>query len=686
MSDANYKTKQKTQSNCPSTTNAMSSQVRKAKSWYGPWPKTPKKSTASTSVARENILGGTVRSTAAPDLSRFESSKKNGAETDSVRSSSRSVSLSKVPEDGMPAVSESTDKTVDDTTKDNESAKEPPPSQPPIDSKTTKDARDNKQDENINPQQQDAPNSTTPVPAVAPPTGWLGWLSKAPTTEQHAVTATSTTTQAADADKTNKPPIDNRPITPPQQTAPPDFVPREPPPSAPPASSTWFGLWSSNNDKMKKAEAEKEEKQEEAQVQAPTKQQDDVVMEDAPAPVAQNEPAPKAGSTWAFWSRASPSTSSNKTPASDSGEMAVIGEGSEAHPKRMSEGDVSGTQSKDTKQDAQAKEAEPQTKSTWRRKKRVRPASMEAPTNSEASTPARAATPAAEEAQPQGLPPPPKDQKTPAPSTDAESSAKSVAESETASKQPPNLLLPSFTSTYQMKENPSILQQITQLLLRTSQPPANHVFRVKEPPKIRKAIAIGIHGLFPATYLRPMIGQPTGTSLRFANLCAEAIRRWTDAHGSPDCEIEKVALEGEGRISDRVDNLWKLMLNWIDHIRNADFIILACHSQGVPVSIMLLEKLIDLGIITNAKIGVCAMAGVALGPFPDYKSSILMGSAAELWEFGNPQSSNSQRFEASLKRVLDYGARVTFIGSIDDQLVPMEVRCPMLILMLTFRN
>lgn len=418
---------------------------------------------------------------------------------------------------------------------------------------------------------------------------------------------------------------------------------------------------------MTKADPENDEKPEEAQ----PKQQEDVVMEDAPAPATENEPAPKAGSTWAFWSRATPSKSDNKTPASESGEMAVIGEGSEAHPKRMSEGDVSGPANKASKEQ-ETKDAQPQTKSTWRRKKRVRPASMETVTDSDASTPARVATPVTNE--PQGLPPPPREQQAQAPSTKAESSNKSVAESEIVPKQPANLLLPSFSSTYQMKENPSILQQITQLLLRTSQPPANHVFRVKEPPKIRKAIAIGIHGLFPATYLRPMIGQPTGTSLRFAGLCAEAIQRWTDAHGSPDCEIEKVALEGEGRISDRVDNLWKLMLNWIDHIRKADLIVMACHSQGVPVSIMLLEKLIDMGIITNAKIGVCAMAGVALGPFPDYKSSILMGSAAELWEFGNPQSNNSLRFEASLKRVLDHGARVTFIGSIDDQLVPMEVR------------
>ncbi|KAL0778852.1 hypothetical protein CaCOL14_005110 [Colletotrichum acutatum] len=165
-----------------------------------------------------------------------------------------------------------------------------------------------------------------------------------------------------------------------------------------------------------------------------------------------------------------------------------------------------------------------------------------------------------------------------------------------------------------------------------------------------------------------------GTSLRFANLGAEAIRRWTDAHGCPDCEIEKVALEGDGKIADRVDNLWKLLLNWIEHIRNADLILVASHSQGVPVGVMLLAKLIDLGIITNAKIGVCAMAGVSLGPFPDYKSSmgILMGAANELWEFSNPDSEISKRYEHSLKEVLKYGARITYIGSIDDQLVPME--------------
>jgi len=227
-----------------------------------------------------------------------------------------------------------------------------------------------------------------------------------------------------------------------------------------------------------------------------------------------------------------------------------------------------------------------------------------------------------------------------------------------------------------MKENPSILQQIAQVLLRTQSPPANHVFVVKEPPKIKKALAIGVHGLFPANYMRTIIGQPTGTSIKFANHGADAIRRWADSHGCEDCEIDKVALEGEGKIGERVENLWKLLLNWIDKIRAADLIIIACHSQGVPVSLMLLAKLIELGVVTSARVGVCAMAGVSLGPFPDYRSGmgILMGSAAELWEFSNSESEISKRLEASVKAVLNHGARVTLVGSLDDQLVPLEVR------------
>ncbi|KAG6117735.1 hypothetical protein E4U13_000808 [Claviceps humidiphila] len=660
-------------------------QVRRTKSWYGQWPNTPRKASASTSVARENILGGTVRSSAAPDLGRYDSLRLKSAEAASLRSSSRSISLAEDPQDGSVRRGVATpDGVVDDVPygkrgkqKRTANSTEPAEELQDTDKITAESALQDPSTES---------NSTLPLQQrPASSASWLGWWSKAPPpTDQQQDTTVVEPEDAAEQT------VDDRPVTPPAEVAP-DAVPRESP-SARPASSTWFGWWSSTDAKMdetdganvntKEADVEKQGKPETDK----HKQSEHAALQDVPeeaistSKASEQATTPKAGSTWVFWARAAPSSASTKDSSRESGEMAVMGEGSEAQPTRMREGDVSGPQTKDRKPDqssskgtqlqrAQLQDVQPETKSSWRKKKRARPPSLDAIGDSDVSTNAASSTTIHE---PQGLPPPPtRVRKLDTPPAKAESWNNSTAELETV-KHPPNLLLPSFSSTYQMKENPSILQQITQLLLRTSQPPANHVFRANRPPQVRKAIAIGVHGLFPATYLRPMIGQPTGTSLRFANLCAEAIRRWTDAHGSPDCEIEKVALEGEGRISDRVDNLWKLMLNWIDHIRNADLIIMACHSQGVPVSIMLLEKLIDLGIITDAKIGVCAMAGVSMGPFPDYKSSLFMGSAAELWEFGNPQSANSQRFETSLKRVLDYGARVTFIGSIDDQVVPME--------------
>lgn len=177
---------------------------------------------------------------------------------------------------------------------------------------------------------------------------------------------------------------------------------------------------------------------------------------------------------------------------------------------------------------------------------------------------------------------------------------------------------------------------------------------------------------FPAPLIRSVLGQPTGTSLRFSSLAAAAIKRWTDQQGY-ECEVQKIALEGEGKIAERVDALWKLLLNWVDHIRDADFIMIACHSQGVPVTVMLVAKLIEFGV-SSARIGVCAMAGVSLGPFADYKSRLFSGSAGELFDFSNPDSEVSKRYEESLRIALKYGVRITYVGSIDDQLVSLEVR------------
>lgn len=327
-------------------------------------------------------------------------------------------------------------------------------------------------------------------------------------------------------------------------------------------------------------------------------------MQDAPAATADAAKPPASGSTWAFWSRQPPATesSSGSAPQPEDGKIAVMGEASEENPKPA------------TKVEPPPPPPPPSPPKLKKKKGSISEAAASKKRHRGASD--------------QGSPPLSASSTDPAKSLDSirpsksqpdmalrrqngsTASLDSVSSDALSTSTKPNLLLPAFAHTYTAPPPPSIATKITNLILRAPPPPSKHVFLKTAPPSrpIRRAISIGVHGLFPAAYLRPMVGQPTGTSLRFATLGAEAIARWTATNGFGGCEIEKVALEGEGKIGERVDNLWKLLLNWLDQLKQADLILVSCHSQGVPVGIMLVAKLLDLGILSpSTHIGVCAM-------------------------------------------------------------------------------
>src|SRR5204862_2236101 len=62
----------------------------------------------------------------------------------------------------------------------------------------------------------------------------------------------------------------------------------------------------------------------------------------------------------------------------------------------------------------------------------------------------------------------------------------------------PNQLLPSFRDTFSLQEKYGIIQQIGRLLGYAQEPAPRHVSLVHDPPRVKKALAIGIHGYFPA--------------------------------------------------------------------------------------------------------------------------------------------------------------------------------------------
>ncbi|KAL2164311.1 hypothetical protein VTH06DRAFT_3527 [Thermothelomyces fergusii] len=685
-----------------------SNQVHKTRSWYGSWPRVSK-SVASTQVARETILGGTSKPVGTANLSRFE--QKKGADSMSVSDGPRSGSVTpKTQEDVASAGKcppEPTSVAVENAAKPEDKTR---PGDAGTEADTTMLDAGREEEEGGGgggkgggkggggggeeeettklPAEQSASMGTEQPPAATSKlqrasSGWFGWFARTTTIEAASspdapVSAETPSQEAsvptpAEAEQSQLPQDSSteEASSPPKEAQEAAGAHQEPPTQDKQARgyvSSWLWYWPG---RTVPAPSQPEPGPPPTQPEAAStsvKEPENVVVQDAAAAEAAPEPpapTPKAGSTWAFWSRDSGSKFAKKAAQqqSEQGQLAVMGERSETLPQRANSMEFESTPPKEPPlKPKQKKEQKKEHK-----KEQTKAAAAPSRESSSKSTNKHVRSKSVEvDGAPPGRP------STPQVGTATKPSAAKTPASAKAS--PPNLLLPSFEGTYKLKDNPSIIKQITQLLLRTRQPSAKHVYRTKEPPKIKRAIAIGVHGLFPATYLRAMIGQPTGTSIKFANHCAEAIRRWANRHGCGDCEIEKVALEGEGKIGERVENLWKLLLNWIDLIRKADLVMIACHSQGVPVSIMLLAKLIELGAIGSARVGVCAMAGVSLGPFPDYRTSmgILMGSAAELWEFADPKSEVSKRLEASLRVVLNHGARVTYIGSIDDQLVPLE--------------
>ncbi|EMC98189.1 hypothetical protein BAUCODRAFT_105292 [Baudoinia panamericana UAMH 10762] len=434
------------------------------------------------------------------------------------------------------------------------------------------------------------------------------------------------------------------------------------------AAKTWFRLWSTAQNQQAAADAQAlEGTAEPAPVAATSTDPAITVTQDTPKPddLPVETDRPKA-SGWVFWSQDQPqkATASPGDTQKEVGEIAVADTPSQSHPEAAQFNE----QREEQRPQATAKRTDtllgPKRGRADRVKDQSAASSAATPSDSKAHSPASSQAPSesGSVANDLDMPLPVKRWK--------------VAQSR------PNLVLPLFQDTYPTTPNLSYLERLATYLAQTlrlpgseAPPVAQHVYISPAPPKVRKAIAIGVHGFFPAAMFARVFGQPTGTSIRFASYAAASIKAWCQGHQPEisDVQIDKVALEGEGLVDDRVSTLWKLLLNWLSHLRQADFILVAAHSQGVPVGITLLAKLIQLGCLSpHVRLGVCAIAGINLGPFLEYKSRLLSGSALELFDFCDPFSKVSKSYNEALDICLRHGVRVTFVGALDDQLVSLE--------------
>ncbi|WVF68309.1 hypothetical protein IAT40_003074 [Kwoniella sp. CBS 6097] len=242
---------------------------------------------------------------------------------------------------------------------------------------------------------------------------------------------------------------------------------------------------------------------------------------------------------------------------------------------------------------------------------------------------------------------------------------------------------------------------------------------------VKRVVVVGVHGWFPAKMLNSVIGEPTGTSVKFANMMGQAVKQFFHDNGVEDFRLTLMPLEGEGTIESRVDRLYKAYLSnpaWINDLRRADAIFFAAHSQGCIVTTHLISRMIAQGHIRTSlngeavarcewafgpigvvpdeprrgrrgtsvdvqgsegghqKVAMLAMCGVHLGPLYSIRTSSVIqpylqwfenAAARELFEFQDSASAVSQAYQKALSMVLENEVRVVLLASLNDQVVPI---------------
>ncbi|KAL1923806.1 uncharacterized protein VTP21DRAFT_8786 [Calcarisporiella thermophila] len=200
----------------------------------------------------------------------------------------------------------------------------------------------------------------------------------------------------------------------------------------------------------------------------------------------------------------------------------------------------------------------------------------------------------------------------------------------------------------------------------------------------KKYAVLAVHGWFPHKLVRSVLGEPTGTSARFAFNFKRALANYFRDHygvAIPDHSISQIPLEGEGKVEDRVQLLKRNLYQnetWCRNLLEADVVFIVAHSQGTPVSALLVEQLIEERKIQPARQQMCflAMAGIGHGPFISLKSNLFVkyfeGEAArELFDFMDFSTDISQKFLHALDVMLRANIKIVLVGSMQDQVVPL---------------
>ncbi|SGZ52401.1 CIC11C00000003012 [Sungouiella intermedia] len=250
-------------------------------------------------------------------------------------------------------------------------------------------------------------------------------------------------------------------------------------------------------------------------------------------------------------------------------------------------------------------------------------------------------------------------------------------------------VFPKFDSNFRTITVTTKMRLVGEAFLHGSNTSEKHLYKstdrqvsAKKRKRIKKVVVISIHSFLPAKFVKSLIGQSTGNAVSFASKALAAIERWISSNEDVTCDIDTIALEGQGTIKNRVNKSLKLLQNWKHEINSADFVFVVANSIASPVAIKLVSQMLEsphFDQLRGKKVGLLSIAGTIFGPFYNTDTKIVIRAytqaenevISEMLELQRPKSALSKDLVQCIGHLCSCNVKVTMVGAVNDQFVPL---------------
>ncbi|CAG8619172.1 10241_t:CDS:2 [Ambispora leptoticha] len=161
-----------------------------------------------------------------------------------------------------------------------------------------------------------------------------------------------------------------------------------------------------------------------------------------------------------------------------------------------------------------------------------------------------------------------------------------------------------------------------------------------------------------------------------------AVRRYLNL-GQNEGNITGIRLTGYGLVEERVEMFLKRIQNdrnYVDKVSNASVIFIVGHSQGVPTSVLLFSRLIEVGLVNPQKqrIALLLLAGISEGPTSRAEIGDPIGkvigdkATSELFAFQISTDAIAKKYRTATETALKLGVKILYFASGNDEVVPLH--------------